>query len=208
MRRIFTGRGLIAAAVMTMAALAGGMTPAGAATAPDGTPILNASSSTNNVAHSCEVLGQSPGFYQAVVCVDINTATDSTGYHASGMIEAFCQDVNPNHIHQTVQCKQIEIDGIFANGTSGSQETYNALCIQFGAGSCPAGRYEWPPGGTTPYHYTGGHDCTSSLGHNVWNVATLNTRIVTPDNVPYSVNDPGNSNDSGNYSSGHYWICP
>src|ERR1043165_4069124 len=178
MRRIFTGMVLIAAVVMAMAA------PASAATAPDGTPILNAGSSTNNVAHHCESLGQSPGFYQAIVCVDINTTSGSTGYSATGAVEAFCQDVNPDHIHQTVQCKQIVIDGIFANATSGSQETYNNLCIQFGAGSCPAGRFVWSA--ATPFTYTGGHDCTSSLGHNVWNVATWDTKIVTPDNVPFS----------------------
>lgn len=197
MRRRFNGRGLIAAVVLTAAALAGSVTPASAATGPDGSPVLNASS--RGTVHHCEVLGPaSPSGYEAVVCVDINTATNynSTGYLAQGEIEAFCKIGAGT---QTVPCQHIAVDGVFANADNTFQDIYLGC-----NGVCPAGRFTVP---SESFNYTGGHDCASSLGHNVWTVALSDTTVVTPDGDFFSVGENG-GNDDGNYSSGHAWICP
>lgn len=197
MRRLFASRGLITAVVLTAAALAGGLAPASAATGPDGAPILSASSGDR--AHSCEVLTPVSGAYEAVICVDINTASSVTGYSATGVVEAFCKIGTTT---QTVPCSYIDVDGIFANAESGSnppEQTWSC------AGLCPSGRLLTTIG---TFNYVGGHDCTSSFGHNVWTVAVGGpTYIGLPDGTTLSVGING-SNDDGNYSTGHYWICP
>lgn len=193
MKRRFTGRALIAAAVMTVAALAGSVTPASAATGADASSILNASS--GGIVHHCESLtrdnagGTSPGGYQAVVCVDIHTGTYPGGYDAWGEVEAFC---TAGLTAVTVPCHTIYIEGQFANADN-TVDNNSWSCI----GTCDSGRQTLYIG---TFNYTGGKDCASSLGHNVWTVAVENTFIVTPDNWGFG--------PTPNYSSGHYWVCP
>jgi len=192
MRRRFNVGALIAAGILTAAALAGSVTPASAATGS----VLHASS--RDLVHSCELLGPaSPEGYEAVVCVNIYTAPTSTGYLAEGQIEAFCKIGDGT---QTVPCQDIEVDGIFANAAEGTPQEGTIGCNV----NCPAGRYYVT---LNPFNYIGGHNCTSSLGHNVWMVALGDTAIVTPDGDPFYVQTFG-SNDDGNYSTGHYWVCP
>lgn len=192
MKRRFTGRALIAAVVMTVAALAGSVTPASAATGSDGS-ILNASS--GGTVHHCESLGLSYGDYRAIVCVDIHTGTYPGGYDAWGEVEAYCQVGDTT---QTVPCPYIRIDGLFANA-GGSVDNNSWSCN----GTCGSGRQTLY---ISTFNYTGGHDCASSLGHNVWTVATGDTKIETPDHFWFYVDQ--RPNDGPNYSSGHYWVCP
>jgi hypothetical protein len=201
MRRRFTGKALIAAALMTVSALAGSVTPAGAATrAAADSSILNAAAG-DRVHHCVNLAYQqgtstSPGGYEPVVCVDIETNSYTGGYDTWGAVEAYCQ---VGATAKTVPCARIYIDGIFANA-SGTQSPFSRGC----SGNCDSGRPSEFSG--VDFSYTGGHDCASSLGHNVWTVAVGDTEIETPDGDVFDVS--GSPNDSGNYSSGHYWVCP
>ena len=203
--------GLIVAVLMAVTALLGHAMPANAATGPDGFPILYADS--GNVVHQCEVIGSdygpaytgsTPTTLDAVVCVDIDTTYDSAGYYATGAVEAFCEE-NDN-ASETFPCPIINIDSIFANADNGATTaSYNC------EDNCGGGR---PTLYTATFSYTGGADCTSSSGHDVWSEATGDTTIYLPaysdglyyDNI-YSIS-PNGANDGTNYSSGHYWVCP
>ena len=92
-------RGLIAVPLMAIAALLAGIMPASAATGPDGFTILYADSA--NIVHQCGVVVTNSAGYEGVVCVDINTYADSSGYYATGAVEVICQHGNPE---VTVAC--------------------------------------------------------------------------------------------------------
>jgi hypothetical protein len=196
MNRKLRGMGLLAVPLLALAALLGSVLPATAATGPDGFTILDADS--GNVAHHCEVLGTNGNGVQAVVCVDIDTYGDSSGYYATGAIEAYCQDGSASYL---VACSYIHIDGIFANQDSGAT-TAGYTCN----GDCPSGRKILY---VTTYDYTGGANCTSSSGHDVWTEAAGDTVMDTPDIGSWSIGTAYHTaNDGSNYSSGHYWVCP
>jgi len=184
---------------------------ASADTGPDGFTILYADS--GDIVHHCEIIGSdygepytgsAPTTLEAVVCVDINTYGGSAGYYATGAVEAFCEE-NDN-ASETFPCPMINIHGIFANGDSpATTASYNC------DGDCGGGR---PTSYTATYDYTGGADCTSSSGHDVWSEAAGNTTIYLPTYSDGLVYDSlyevatGGANDGANYSSGHFWVCP
>jgi hypothetical protein len=186
---------LAVAATATVAALGGSALPASATTGPDGFTILYADS--GNVVHDCEVLGTDPSGYQAVVCLDINTGANSSGYWASGSVETMCDHGSAASI---VACPYIVSDADFANAA----QTYPTTASQSCSGNCPNGRWIIP---IATFDYTGGHDCTESAGHDVWNVAFSDLTIGTPGGSYFDLY-PGGSNDGENYSTGHYWVCP
>jgi hypothetical protein len=180
---------------MAIAVLLAGILPASAATGPDGFTILYADS--DNIVHQCGVIGANTYGYEAVVCVDINTYADSSGYYATGAVEAYCQHGSPE---VTTACQNIHIDGVLANQDSGAT-TNSYTC----AGDCGGGRAILY---VATYTYTGGHDCTSSWGHDVWAEAAGSTTIDLPVYGEFSVGDSHFANDNGTHSTGHYWVCP
>jgi hypothetical protein len=191
-------RGLIAVPLMAIAALLAGILPASADTGPYGFPILYADSA--NIVHQCGVIGAAPGYLEAVVCVDIDTGTDSSGYYATGAVEAYCQVDNPptGFPPEPFECQAIHIDGLLANADSGATtSTYNC------SGDCGTGRTIFYVAG---YTYTGGHDCTSSSGHDVWAEALGDTSITLGNRTVYV--STYFANDNGTHSTGHYWVCP
>jgi len=195
MTRKLRGLGLLAVPLMAVAALLGGIMPASAATGPDGFTILYADSA--NIVHQCGVIGEDQYGEQAVVCVDINTYGDSSGYYATGAVEAYCQDGNPE---TTVACQGIYIDGLLANGDSGpTTNTYKCY------GNCGGGRAILY---VATYSYTGGHDCTSSSGHDVWAEALGDTEVDINGASDNTVSDSSFANDNGTHSTGHFWVCP
>jgi hypothetical protein len=184
----------IAVPLLAVAALLGSTPPASAATGPYGFTILDADS--GNMVHTCKLLGGDKAGYQAVVCVNITTGPASNGYWAEGSVEAYCQ----TETGIAVACAQMQVDAITVNGASGSEVEATYAC---NVTSCPDGRETLP---VTTYVYTGGHDCTSSAGHDMWAEILGQTTIWTGSGE-FVVSQDGAS-DGSNYSSGHYWICP
>ena len=195
MTRKLRGLGLLAVPLMAVAALLGGIMPASAATGPDGFTILYADS--GNIVHQCGVIGEDQYGEQAVVCVDINTYGDSSGYYATGAVEAYCQEGNPE---TTVACQGIYIDGLLANADSGAT-TNTYKCYE----DCGGGREIFS---VATYSYTGGHDCTSSSGHDVWAEALGDTEVDINGASDNTVSDSSFANDNGAHSTGHFWVCP
>jgi hypothetical protein len=72
------------------------------------------------------------------------------------------------------------------------------------AGDCGGGREILY---VTTFDYTGGHDCTSSSGHDVWAEAAGDTVIDLPSYGEFNVAE-SISNDGADFSTGHYWVCP
>ena len=197
------------APLLAVAALVGGALPASAATGPYGFTILDADS--GNMAHNCEILGSDtdPGYvtdgsdvYQAVVCVDILTGETSDGYYAEGRVEAYCQ--TPAGV--TVSCGDISLFGLYSNAdaSSGDNVQTNGWGCNGTYGNCPAIRNVLP---IYTFTYTGGVDCDTSSGHQVWDEALGDTSIGIPGGDAFSVESSG-ANDGTSYSTGHYWICP
>ncbi len=130
--------------------------------------------------------------------MDIYAVPDAGGYEAWGQVEAYCQVGNTT---QTVPCLYINLDSVFANAASG-QRNVTVVC----EADCTPGRLT--TGAIDIFPYVGGHDCASSLGHNVWTVALKDLTIETTPNNFFYVDEVPNYNDGPNYSSGHYWVCP
>jgi hypothetical protein len=186
--------GLVAVPLMTLAALLGGVLPANAATGPDGFPYLYADN--GDIVHQCQVLQTGADGDKAVMCVDIDTYGDSSGYYATGAIEALCE----NSASVVVQCRAIYLHGFLANADSGPTYSSNSLCTD----GCRAQRFTIY---TATYSYTSGH-CTSS-GHDVWDAAMGDSYIGTSDSpTVITLADSGKANDGSDFSTGHYWICP
>jgi hypothetical protein len=202
MTRTLTRKGLIAAAVMAVAALCSSALPASAATGPYGFTILHADA--GNIAHHCEKLGQ--GYDQhhnltdAIVCVDIDTSGGETGYQATGAVEAYCE-INGNAADLT-PCPGVTIEGSFANASSGAAVA--TFGCEYNCGSVRNILY------VETIHYTNA-SCTSSAVNQVWTQAEGLTEIDlysgSGDWLPFTIASNG-SNDGSTYSSGHYWICP
>jgi hypothetical protein len=98
-----------------------------------------------------------------------------------------------------VGCNSIDLQGQFASAISAG-EPVNYGCN----GNCPIGQrvvYE-----TGQFNYTGGKDCDTSAGHDIWDVNLSETAIGTTTGY-YSVGQDG-GNDGANYSTGHFWVCP
>jgi len=112
-------------------------------------------------------------------------------------VEAYCQDGNPE---TTVACQGIYIDGLLANADSGAT-TNTYKCYE----DCGGGRVIFS---VATYPYTGGHECTSSSGHDVWAEALGDTQIEMYGSGGATVSGTAFVNDNGAHSTGHFWICP
>jgi hypothetical protein len=193
--RTLHGKRLLAVPLLAIAAVLGSVLPANAANAP----ILYADS--GDTVHHCTTVGP-PDMgvpYVAVVCVDINTGANSSGYWATGEVEAYCEEGTASYI---LPCSSIEITGEFANADNDIQK-YTWGCSD---GGCPNSRKIID---IATFNYTGGTDCDTSSGHNVWTVVEGSvTTIVMPGGATATLGPGGGANDGDNYSSGHYWVCP
>lgn len=179
-----------------------GLMPAAQASA---LPILYASQGQQ--AHVCGRIGDLQGEYE-VVCSDIVTGTDSTGYWAEGRIELICATDLGN---VTVQCEGAQgAFGMFSQQTASSSPTgvaCGSLSFSPNGASCQSSqRNVWY---TNYMHWNDNlTQCTSNINGNnaVWTVAfphsdavDATTEIAT---VAYT------KVLSGSLNTGHFWICP
>lgn len=191
---MLTKRKSLLAILLAFAAVAAGPAlTAWAETGVDGFTILDAYA--GNTVHKCDVFGAS-GNYQAVVCVDIATGPVGdtvSNYDAKGTMELYCQTT----AGVTVKCDSMIAEGVFAQGGGLRDDQGQYICN----GNCPSGReslyegeYSWSTSGL-------GSDCDLSLVDSVWMVAYGGTSWVELPNGAYEYL-------SGNWSSGHYLVCP
>jgi hypothetical protein len=192
----------LAVAAVSIVAVLGVEGPAMATTGADGFTILH--SRSNNLAHSCEVIGTSPNGYQGVICVDlIETYDGASGYEISSELEAFCQKGST-----MFQCKSITLYGAWANAAEGNAApiALGTECGYSGYASCPSPNDRlvapsdidmWPSAAE------GGSSCGTNAGSDLdqWTLVWANqTLIQTPDGdyLP---------RPSSNFETGHYYTC-
>ena len=96
--------------------------------------------------------------------------------------------------------KNIVGAGLLSNGDSGP--TTNTYTCHDNCGGGRAILY------VATYSYTGGHDCTSSSGHDVWAEALGKTEVDMYGSGPATVSGTSFVNDNGAHSTGHFWVCP
>jgi hypothetical protein len=185
-----------------------GDTVAHGTAAAESIPILYASQ--GGTAHQCTVIGSAPykGItYQGVVCADLHTGMDSNGnIWYRGEIEAYCQTSSGAE----VQCANVEATGA-ATSTFGDWGTAQINCGH-SAGQCSASRnLQW----TGPSYIQGitRQNCTDSPPFTIWAIVIGSTNggdtiIQLPGSDAYVTLTPSNANDSGNESTGHYYLCP
>jgi hypothetical protein len=205
------GRRLLKLAAILFAA-AGMMTAtisqASAATGAGGLPILYASAKQQ--AHECNVISLNDSSYQAVVCSDIETYEYGSYYYAYGQEEAICQTTST---HTVVPCSAISEDDLLAAGDATNTGAFWTQCgLGTSYGYCPDGRmYVYTRNWVYKVGNAEGGVCSSNAGssYDLWNVG-LNgsTWIITPDGKKWTLGVNGTSNDGGNESSGHNYICP
>jgi hypothetical protein len=193
--------------VFAVAALACTALSASADTGTGGVPIVVAGSSGGQI-HHCSVVGTPADGYQAVICADISTSqTDSArDYEATGAIEVLCETTSG----VTVQCANIDIEGVFANGTGQDTDAGWWGCGH-SLGACPSGRRIITEG---RINYSGSAypSCLDNPNSNfdLWTVVYGGTtQIELPVSGKYVTLGAGSgANDGSNFSTGHYYVCP
>ncbi len=192
---------LVAVTGMMMIAIS----PARADTGAGGITILHASS--DQQAHVCNLISLDAS-YRAVVCADILTYEGASDYYAYARAELICQTAS----QVEVACKSIAGAVELATGSGSTTGWYTDFC---GPGACPDARYyiltrTWEYSISAVRNGT----CSSNVdsAYQVWTVVLGGggTKIQTPDGVMTTMGASGTRppNDSGNESSGHFFICP
>ena len=193
---------------LAVAALACTTLSASADTGTGGVPIVVAGSSGGQI-HHCTVVGQPADGYQAVICADINTSqTDSArDYEATGAIEVLCETTSG----VTVQCANIDIEGVFANGVSSTDKDAGWWGCGHSLGDCPTGR-KIITEGRINYSGSAYPACLDNPNSNfdLWTVVYGGTtQIELPVSDKYVTLGAGSgANDGSNFSTGHYYVCP
>ena len=203
----FRSAGVVAALVAAAAALTVSASPASAD--PDNLPILHAGS--NGFAHQCKNIGDD-GFYQAIICADIETGvTSDSTYHAVGQIEAFCEKYKTSTI---VGCAAVTIDGALESGAGLATPTYDGCGSIYGLNPCaPDGQRNYYLTNNYEYSYGNAGSCDTNLSstNQVYSVdfglsgGNVRTEVYLP-NGDHEVLASGN--DGANMSSGHFFVCP
>lgn len=204
--RIINKRRIAAAAVAAAAVtcIAGPAAPAGAST-----PILHAIQ--NQVAHQCTVIGTDNLGNKGVVCADLNSGIDPYGTpEVVAQAEIICETSSGT----VVQCAEVAANGVFANAYTGAGDVWHLSC-GYTWGPCSTGRNYLYLGSQT-YPGLTASNCLSDLSHNIWAVVfgvdpktgNYNTAIKLPGSGKWVYLTPPSANDSGNESTGHYYICP
>lgn len=194
---------LLVAATAAFASAAVLLTPAHAAGSP---PIEFAGSFFG---HQC-VKFADDGSYQAIICADIITGTNSAGYYAKGQAEAYCQ----NEQNQVVGCDAVYINaGLYNESNVNWQGDYPTPCGDGYANCVPNGQRNYYSLNTFQYNSNQWNlnNCSSNTNNatQVWSVVFFQSDIRLPDGNIYDLgytNLP--PNDGMNETSGHYFICP
>jgi hypothetical protein len=177
----------------TIGALVGIAVPASAATGVGGYQILVAHNYQQ--AHSCVVVGSADG-YQGVECADILTEPASGGYESYGRIEVYCQTDSAVE----VRCAQVDAEGQLWTDTH-DENPVPALNCGHQYGQCSPGRNE----SSTATFFMTASASTCSSNPSSFNMQWMNVNYPTSIELP--VSDTWVSY-SGNWSTGHYYICP
>ena len=193
--------------VFAVAALACTALSANAETGTGGITIVAAGSPDGQI-HHCSVVGTPADGYQAVICADISTSqTDSSqDYEATGAIEVLCETTSG----VAVRCANIDIEGVFANGTGNNMDAGWWGCGH-SLGACPSGRKIISEG---RINYSGSDwpSCQNNPNSNfdLWTVVYGGTtQIELPVSDKYVTLGAGSgANDGSNFSTGHYYVCP
>jgi hypothetical protein len=201
--RIISKRGIAAAVAAAGMCIA---VPVGSASASGG--VLNASS--GDEAHQCTVLDNYTDYdgNQAVVCATLQTNINA-GYPTVGASEdVLCQNVHRVPVQQ-VRCAEVHEYGAIANAATGAGRRYEFDCGH-SWGLCPAGR-QTTQMGSYVFPGEGLDTCPFGYANNVWAVVYGQgalTSVELPGSDIWVYLDSSAANDSGNESSGHYYICP
>jgi hypothetical protein len=209
-----------AAAGALLVASLGVAATAGTAHAAD-VPVLRASE--NQIAHVCKRLIDD-GEQSGIVCADILTGTDSTGFWARAQVEVYCQSDSSNTV---IHCPAADtVFGLYNSALAADPGAHQYIdgCGTFTSvigtqtfGSACGGNGQRNYYLTGELHWPSTEACTTSdagagnvVWSNVFGVASPpadfgKTGIVLPDN-------PGNmwllgDSFSGLLESGHYMIC-
>lgn len=194
-----------AAALTAFIAVVGTSMSAHAATGAGGITILHASN--GDMAHQCTVIGEVDG-YQGVVCADLLTGLLGSQYWVEGRVEAYCQ----TDAGVEVQCADVDLlYGEMADGGGGNTLIGGTQCGH-SYGPCSTGR-NYAYSRSNFYYDTSTYpvSCSSSTGSitQVWAVAAGGVvGIELPKSDKWVYLSTANSNDGGNESTGHYYICP
>lgn len=174
-------------------------------------PVLH--TGAGDMAHTCNVVGVAVRGYEAVVCSDLFTGNDGSGFsQVWGQVEAYCQTIEG----VVVQCANIKLtENIIVNtGTIPAGEGTEYICGH-DDGPCPSGRFIPPPTTVSNISSSLGWNsssCITNPSYNMWNLAWGGSRQITVIELPVSdaneVLESPYANDGDNESSGHYDICP
>jgi len=181
-----------------------------AVTDADGLPILYASDGQQ--AHKCTVIGSAndsniDGTVEGVVCADIVTSSDSSGYQALAQIELICQTPEG----ATVQCADAITTAELANASGGVVETSGSWQCGHSYGPCATGR-DYVKTINYSYPATSMSDCSSNAAAatDTWGLAVggSSTEIELPGSDDWVSLSSSNADDGTNQSTGHFYICP
>jgi hypothetical protein len=190
-KRVFR-RLVLSAAVVVCTTIAIG--PAQAASLP----ILHAAASPAGFAHTCAATGDSvvPG-EEVVVCADIVTGTNSSGYYAEGQLELYCQ----------VSTLVVPCDGITVTGGLFRQSNTSWTGASWSCGTYSSSGTACPGQGqrkyfvTNEFTYGSSYDsiCTNDVNGAtaVWSVAL--TAVFSDESGDY---------EADTVETPHYFICP
>lgn len=175
-------------------------------------PILHGSTTgPGQEAHQCTVIGND-GTTEGVVCIDILTglsdSSSGAGDYAKDQVEAYCQHMATG---ADVQCANAMATlGLYNGAGQGNSSTFEC---GHSHGPCSTGRNYWT---NTDFNYPWSSwsdaNCALSVTEptQVWAVAfgDNDTVIELPGSDKNVELSTASSNDSGNESTGHYFICP
>ena len=111
----------------------------------------------------------------------------------------------------TVQCANIDIEGVFANGVSSTDKDAGWWGCGHSLGDCPTGR-KIITEGRINYSGSAYPACLDNPNSNfdLWTVVYGGTtQIELPVSDKYVTLGAGSgANDGSNFSTGHYYVCP
>lgn len=184
-------------------------------------PVLDAT--RNQMAHVCTRIADD-GTQSGVICADIITGTDSTGFWAKAQVESFCESDPSGPV---IHCPATEnVYGLYNSARAGDPGNWEYMdgCGSWTNAFDGTITYGSPCGGngqrnyfqTAELHWPLGTPCTPNEGNAstaVWSdvfgvsipESVLHTGIVLP-NDPTNLWTLGDS-FSGLLNTGHYEIC-
>jgi hypothetical protein len=204
--RFISKRGIAATGIVASLCIAGS---AGSASASGS--VLNAQS--GDVVHQCVQVGHDNLGNQGVVCVDLDTYMTSDGHEDFPAVQAKMEIVCENNEGAEVECAEAHEFGLIANAATGAGTRHEFDCghqwpacsggHNGGRDVINIGNDYFPEEGTTT--------CDFAYINSVWAVVfgqDSQTSIELPGSGEWVYLSSATANDSGNESTGHYYICP